>query len=430
MYNIIAELVLIASVTYGLSKLFPEEYKNINNKLLFFIDFCKFVCKSENNPLLLDYYDYFSQEDINTENTTTEKYKKDVEKEKIIEEKFEDKYLKKFKTFSNEFYFNEMELEEENKAYEKIKLQMQKDRQDAINEKVGKLNKINELEDKGGITKDTDKMFTENINDFGIQQILDYFDLKDDYEEDGDYINFEELYQCLIKEKNLLVVELKELEEKGLLNDEVKELARKTIVDKKLDKFINNYVLENTPIGNVYMRYNNSTGSFEYFSNNTIPYKYLETIGRKYVITYWCKPIFVDVEEELKKSEIKFSNDMKKKEEDDKKHGEMKNNPRNIMAKMKSYNKDTKNHTAIQPMKNRTSSNVLPPQIKSTIKNVNVNETSEKQLLKEKANRYTWKGRLSDFCPLKQIDKKVVNKSLNLTYDDFKRIQKEKQNKK
>ena len=120
---------------------------------------------------------------------------------------------------------------------------------------------------------------------------------------------------------------------------------------------------------------------------------------------------------------------MKKKEEDEKrKQEEMKNNPRNVMARMKSYNKDTKNQTAIQPMKNRSSNNVLPPQIKATIQTVN--QTSEKQLLKENANRYTWEGRLTDFCPLKKIDKKVVNKSLSMTYADFKRMQQEQQNKK
>jgi hypothetical protein len=49
------------------------------------------------------------------------------------------------------------------------------------------------------------------------------------------------------------------------------------------------------------MRYNNEKKSIEYFSNNSIPYRYLEPVGRKYIMTYWCKPIFFDIEEELKK---------------------------------------------------------------------------------------------------------------------------------
>jgi hypothetical protein len=220
--------------------------------------------------------------------------------------------------------------------------------------------------------------------------------------------------------------ELKELTMNSFTDKDFKDMARKSIIDKKLDKLINNYILEHTPMGNIYMRYNNNKGSFEYFSNNTIPYRYLEPVGRKYVMTYWCKPIFVDIEEELKKAEIKYDDDIKKREENDQKQKEELKNPKNILAKMKSYNKDAVNPISIRPMKNRSSNNILPPQIKASIQNVK--QTSEKQLLKEKANRYTWEGRLSDFCPLKKIDKKVMNKNLLMTYADFKKIQQEQQN--
>ena len=227
--------------------------------------------------------------------------------------------MEKFKSFQNEFYFNELELEEEQKEYERIKILTEKTKFENITEILGKLTIINEIEEHGGISKDTDKMFTEELNNFGIKKLVDYFDLQEDYQEDPDDIDFEELYIELTKAKNVLNTELKEIESKTVTNDEFKEMAKKTIIDKKLDKFIDNYVLENTPMGNIYMRYNNSKCSFEYFSNNTIPYRYLEPVGRKYVMTYWCKPIFVDIEEELKRAEIKYNEDMKKKEEDEKK---------------------------------------------------------------------------------------------------------------
>jgi hypothetical protein len=429
MYNISDLIVVIATLTViynsqilkiDLIKIFPKTYETINKNILFLIDFYNFICK--NNPLLLDFYDSVNEED-KKEQRIEEKL------EEKVKQKFENKYLEKFKTFSNEFYFNEVELEDEQKEYERIKIETEKKRFDTIAGILEKLTKINEIEEQGGISKETDKMFTENLNNFGIDKMLDYFDLQEDYDEDPDDIDFEELYIEIVKDKNTLNAELKEIESKTVTNEEYKEIARKTIINKKLDKFVDNYVLENTPMGNIYMRYNNSKGSFEYFSNNTIPYRYLEPVGRKYVMTYWCKPIFVDIEEELKRAEIKYTEDMKKKEEDEKRRQEdMKNNPRNVMARMKSYNKDTKNQAATQPIKNRSSSNVLPPQIKATIQNVN--QTSEKQLLKENANRYTWEGRLTDFCPLKKIDKKVVNKSLSMTYADFKRMQQEQQNKK
>jgi hypothetical protein len=106
------------------------------------------------------------------------------------------------------------------------------------------------------------------------------------------------------------------------------------------------------------------------------------------------------------------------------------NNTKNIVAQFKNYNKNQINQSNLKPQaKNRVQSTfTLPSHIKSNLPNVNT--VSDKQLLKEKANRYTWEGRLSDFCPLKKIDKKVVNKKLALSFADFKLLQKESQNKK
>ena len=218
--------------------------------------------------------------------------------------------------------------------------------------------------------------------------------------------------------------------EKIVISDEKIQLeAREVIINKKLDKYIDNYVLEYTPLGNVYMRYNNDKKSFEYFSNNTIPYRYLEPVGRKYVMTYWCKPIFVDIEEELKNAEERYDEEKKKKEEEEKKkEEEIKTNPKNILAQLKNYNKETKVQT-MRLMNNRTNKNaILPPQIQCNLPDVN--KKTEKQLLKEKANRYTWEGRLTNFCPLKKIDRKILDSKLGMTYADFKKIQQEQQNKK
>ena len=310
-------------------------------------------------------------------------------------------------------------MDEEQNEYERIKSLTEKSKSDIILEIQGKLFKINEIQENGNITNDTDKHYTENINNFGKSQLIEYFDLQEDDDDD-----FEELYTDLMKEKDNLEKDLKEAEDKIITDDEFKEMARKYTVNKKLDKFTDNYILESTPLGNIYMRYNNSKGSFEYFSNNTIPYRYLEPVGRKYVMIYWCKPIFIDLQEELKRAEIKYDDEMKKRDVEEKRRQEdIKNNPNNlksVMARMKSYNKDTNNNDTKNKssVKNRS----LPPQIKATVQNIS--QSSEKRLLKENANRYTWEGRLTGFCPLKKIDKKVVNKQLSMTYADFKKMSK------
>lgn len=418
MYNISDLIVTISSffIIYNsyliVDKIIPGTYKKVlYNKCIFFIDFCVFIC--DNNPLCLEFNDKIVDEEVEEVDELAVVTKK-------LETKFEDKYLEKFKAFPNEFCFSLEEMDEEQNEYERIKSLTEKSKSDIILEIQGKLFKILEIQENGNITNDTDKHYTENINNFGKSQLIKYFDLQ----EDDDDIDFEELYTELIKEKGKLEKDLKEAEDKIITDEEFKEMARKYTVNKKLDKFTDNYILESTPLGNIYMRYNNSKGSFEYFSNNTIPYRYLEPVGRKYVMIYWCKPIFIDLQEELKRAEIKYDDEMKKRDAEEKRRQEdIKNNPNNlksVMARMKSYNKDTNNNDTKNKssVKNRS----LPPQIKATVQNIS--QSSEKRLLKENANRYTWEGRLTGFCPLKKIDKKVVNKQLSMTYADFKKMSK------
>jgi hypothetical protein len=215
--------------------------------------------------------------------------------------------------------------------------------------------------------------------------------------------------------------------------EETREAARKHVLDKKLEGFINNYVLESTPQGNVYMRYNSSKNSFEYFSNNTIPYRYLEPVGRKYVLTYFCKPLFIDIEEELKKAQVKkdIENQEKKDKKEQKDKDDKEKGPnglivkdKDIFTKLKSYNNDTTS-TAIMKSKNRQSGNMpLPPQIQANLPNVNSSGPPEKMLLKECANRYTWEGRMSNLPLIKKVEKKHVDKNYEMSFADFKKMQK------
>ena len=377
-----------------------------NDKIVFLIEFFKFV--SENNPLLFD-YESSIQENI------IEKY------EENIIENYEEKYLEKFKKFPNEFQLSKLELEEEENEYEKLSLFEERKIIDTTNDIKQKLSKINLIKEGGNFTDDTDKRFTENINQFGINALLKYFDLEDDYEEDNDNIDFEELYVELITIKSNLDKTMKETECSILTENDLRKITRNKIINNKLETLMNNYILEHTPLGNIYMRYNNNKGSFEYFSNNTIPYRYLEPVGRKYVMTYWCKPIFFDITDELKKAEIKYD-DKKKKDEEEAKKNELdpKQNYKSIVAKIKRYNTDKKSNP-INSIQNRSKKNNLPPQIKTILPSVN--QTSVKQLLKENANRYTWEGRLTGFSPLKRVDMTIVDKNLSLSYADFKKTQ-------
>lgn len=340
---------------------------------------------------------------------------------KII--KYEDKYTEKFNNFRNEYTFTEIELELEQQEFEKIKLLYEEERRDELETITSKLSKINHIYELCGFNDENgaDEVLMKNVIEKGIIKLLEYFELeKEDCEE------YEELFIDLMREKVKLEDKLKNIEENIMSGTEMKTKAREFIINKKLDGFINNYIMEYTPLGNVYMRYNNDKKSFEYFSNNTIPYRFLETVARKYVITFWCKPLFIDIEEELKIAEEKYNEEKKKTEIREKENVAINStNPKNIVAQFKNYNKPQMNQSNLKPHeKNRVQTNfTLPSHIKSNLPNVNT--TTDKQLLKEKANRYTWEGRLADFCPLKKIDKKILNKNLVLSFADFKRLQKE-----
>ena len=255
------------------------------------------------------------------------------------------------------------------------------------------------------------------------KDLIIYFEIEDQYEDDPDLFDFDELFIYVENDHTRFLAEYAELEQTSISETELSDNALKFVLDAKLDGFINNYVLETTPLGNVYMRYNNAKTSFEYFSNNTIPYRYLEAIGRRYVMTFMCKPLFIDLEDELKKA---LDNSLKN-ENVEKERNEEKDSTDKLATKLatklstthkfKSYNKE------LQMDKNmsRQRANVLPPQIKANLPNVNT--TGEKQLLKDNANRYTWEGRLANFSLLKKVDRKTVDKNYALSFADFKQMQ-------
>lgn len=349
-----------------------------------------------------------------------EKLKDEKPSEVKKEVKFEDKYLEKFKAFKNEYYFTKDEKLQEEQKYVELRTIFNKDKEKGLKETGDKLKIILSIFDKGGKTTPE-----------GIEELMKYYNMEDDYEDDPENYDLTELMNDLTDIRKETEDEYAEFSNMVFSEEETIAAARQHVLDKKLEGFINNYVLEMTPQGNVYMRYNSSKKSFEYFSNNTIPYRYLEPVGRKYVVTYFCKPLFIDIEEELKRAqEKKDQDDLEKKEKkeqkekDDKENGpRTKEKEKDIFAKLKTYNNDTTS-TAIMRSKNRQSSSMpLPPQIQANLPNVNSSGPAEKMLLKENANRYTWEGRMSNLSLIKKVEKKHVDKNYEMSFADFKKMQ-------
>ena len=308
------------------------------------------------------------------------------------ETRFEDKYLVAFKSFSNDYYFFEEEMQERLDKLEQLKCDYKTSRETS-------------LCDLHFLLSQTEKVISLDMvkSDKFDEELIKYFDLEEDFKDDPSNFDLDELLNDLKNDHTRFTSELKDLNENTITETDFSDMALKHILDKKLNGFINNYILECTPLGNVYMRYNNFKKSFEYFSNNTIPYRYLEAIGRKYVMTFRCKPLFVDLEDEMKKAAEKDKYALEK-------------DPKTIVvSKFKSYNKDLK-------MPGRPGSNSNNRELLGNATLVSVNVTGEKQLLKENANRYTWEGRLANFSVLKKVDRKTVDKSYTLSFADFKQM--------
>ena len=133
-----------------------------------------------------------------------------------------------------------------------------------------------------------------------------------DDETDDDDIYDDEYYKILKHE----IIKLQSL----LKNeDQIKTNALQEcltdVKSKLMESLQNNFILENTPIGNVIMVYNRKKEGFSYFSDKSISNKYLESVCKKYCIQFKCKMLFNNVFiNEGKLSNFKFlKNEVKNK---------------------------------------------------------------------------------------------------------------------
>ena len=320
---------------------------------------------------------------------------------------YEEKYITKVRSMKNEYVFTEEELELEKQKLDELKQE----------ENTKKLESTYVLNEK--IEELTTK----------LREIThEYDDKNDNKQSTKDETLIKKLHDSIQNEINLNKKQLTELQESPTNIDSLKENARQYIIDEQLKKFKKNYVIEHTPLGNVLMFYNHDKLAFEYYSDLTIPYRYLETVARKYVVTYNYRPLYIDMEEELKEYEKKMEEkELREKEENDK-LSNLKSNvnanakPKDVFAKFKSYNKEagTGRVNTAPPPKNSIPQNRMNINLKDTKQSGNGN--NEKMLLKEKSNRYSYQGKFLNFNILQKVDKKAVDKKYALTFADFKKM--------
>jgi hypothetical protein len=225
------------------------------------------------------------------------------------------------------------------------------------------------------------------------------------------------------------------------------EEEKKKEEEKNYEQLKNNFVFEKTPMGNVIMYYNKDRNSFEYYTDNIIPYRILDTVARKYVLTYGCCELYIDMEKEIKEYIVNGSNgltkekknktlEMNETEEKDKEIVDPVKSKPNVFAKFKSYNKDSSKISDVVGgggsggAKDKTSTGGAGGGgakdktdrggVVNTSK-VSVEE-NEKLLLKEKANVYTCLGKFANFSMLKKVDRTVVDKNYTMSFAEYKKM--------
>ena len=338
------------------------------------------------------------------------------------EMKYENKFLDDIRKLNKEFIFDEKELELEKNKFNEFFLLAQDDY-------LNKLKEIKEIKDKMSSNELEIKKCEQNSDDEFCT--IDYCENDEQDEKDEKGIKQNTIKRLLEESLELgkTLLEITDnLQDIDKLSIKSQEMAKQFVIDDRLDKLKNSFIMEKTPLGNVLMLYNNKRGSFEYYSDNTIPYRYLEPVSRKYVKMFGCRPIYFDMEEELKNYEKKLEEKEREKEEKRLLEEEEKKQKKivivepkkKVFAKFKSYNKEagTGHVNMGAPPKNSIPNN-----------KVTDNNSNEKILLKENANRYSYEGKISNFNFLKKIDRKVVDKKYAMTFADFKRLQEEKLNK-
>ena len=199
-------------------------------------------------------------------------------------------------------------------------------------------------------------------------------------------------------------------------NDRYHALESHPISKETLDGLKNSILLENTPLGNVLMFYNNERETFTFYADSSIPYRFLETIARKYVIINNCKSIYVDMTDEL---------DGAKKKKDDKDNQvteTVRNNAHMLSENTTNNSSNSTSSTKKSVFAKLKTYNTDSSKASSSSSSTGAFDKERAQLVKERSNRYSYEGKLMNYSFLKKVDRKKVDKTYALTFAEFKQM--------
>lgn len=179
-------------------------------------------------------------------------------------------------------------------------------------------------------------------------------------------------------------------------------VTKDLVIAQRLEQLATCVLFETTPVGNVIMTYNSKKEAFEYYSDCTIPNRYLDTVCRKYAATFGCKPLYIDMNEQVKESEAKTKL-LRESNANAKEKAIVPVKKKNVFAKFKTYNKDSGLGGA-------------PP--KNSLPGGKKVEDSEPVVIKERTNKFLFLGKTRNFI----TGKKIEQKEKKVSFADFKNM--------
>lgn len=151
-----------------------------------------------------------------------------------------------------------------------------------------------------------------------------------------------------------------------------------------LENIEDNIMMENTPDGNVVMRYSNDEEGFEYWADQKIEFDILKSAARKYCKLFCCVNLYIDGHKEYLKQKEKFDKELEE-------------------GKERKENDEEEDDVFLKP---KTQS----------IKN------AKKMEIEWKENKFCYKGKVSE-SPLTQ-KKKPKEEKKQFSFADFKNMNK------
>ena len=196
-------------------------------------------------------------------------------------------------------------------------------------------------------------------------------------------------------DKNVIINAVEEQHKKECLENMYYSTVRETINDF---------------YGDVIMCYDHATFSFAYYARTgNIPYKYLETISRKYMIeTNAPREIHVDIRNEYKKAKDRTKHVVAEAKtttstltNTDTATATDTKTTTDIFVKLKSYNtaSNLNLHTTTNDTTEKTHKFVSSLAADTSATNTTeVTNNSTNKIIREKANRYSYRGKINDFA--------------------------------